>query len=122
WWRAAFGQSAWRGSLLVSDPSPSTWPPGWRTARGERTMARSKPSSAPPRLPDAGGHFGVYGGRYVSETLMPALLVLERAYARLKRDASFQRELHGWLKRYAGRPTPDRKSTRLNSSHEWISY
>jgi len=36
---------------------------------------------------------------------MPALLVLERAYARLKRDASFQRELHGWLKRYAGRPT-----------------
>ena len=68
-------------------------------------MARSKPSSALPKLPDAAGHFGVYGGRYVSETLMPALLVLERAYTRLKRDASFQRELHGWLKRYAGRPT-----------------
>ena len=69
-------------------------------------MARSKPSSALPKLPDAAGHFGVYGGRYVSETLMPALLVLERAYTRLKRDASFQRELHGWLRRYAGRPTP----------------
>jgi len=69
-------------------------------------MARSKPSSALPKLPDAAGHFGVYGGRYVSETLMPALLVLERAYARLKRDAGFQRELRGWLRRYAGRPTP----------------
>src|SRR2546422_807565 len=83
-------------------------------------MARSKPSSAPPKLPDAGGHFGVYGGRYVSETLMPALLVLARAYARLKRDASFQRELHGWLKRYAGRPTPlyfaDHLSRRLGGA------
>ena len=69
-------------------------------------MARSKPSSALPKLPDAAGHFGVYGGRYVSETLMPALLALERAYTRLKREASFQRELHGWLRRYAGRPTP----------------
>ena len=87
-------------------------------------MARSKPSSAPPKLPDAGGHFGVYGGRYVSETLMPALLVLERAYARLKRDASFQRELHGWLKRYAGRPTPlyfaDHLSRRLGGARIYL--
>jgi tryptophan synthase beta chain len=87
-------------------------------------MARSKPSSAPPKLPDAGGHFGVYGGRYVSETLMPALLVLERAYARLKRDASFQRELHGWLRRYAGRPTPlyfaDHLSRRLGGARIYL--
>src|SRR5437870_10604293 len=68
-------------------------------------MARSKPSSAPPRLPDAGGHFGVYGGRYVSETLMPALIELERAYRRLRVDRGFQRELRFWLEEYAGRPT-----------------
>jgi tryptophan synthase beta chain len=69
-------------------------------------MARSKRSSAAPRLPDASGHFGEYGGRYVSETLMPALLDLERAYAKLRRDAAFRRELAFWLREYANRPTP----------------
>jgi len=73
-------------------------------------MRRSATSSAarrkPEPLPDASGHFGVYGGRYVSETLMPALLELERAYARLRSAPAFRRELDGWLKRYAGRPTP----------------
>jgi len=68
-------------------------------------MPRSKRSSAAPRLPDAEGHFGVYGGRYVSETLMPALLELERAYRRLRTDRAFQEEFSGWLRRYAGRPT-----------------
>ena len=42
-------------------------------------MARSKSSSAAPKLPDDAGHFGEYGGRYVAETLMPALLEIERA-------------------------------------------
>ncbi len=72
-------------------------------------MAKSKRSSAMRRAPDASpdrdGHFGIYGGRYVSETLMPALVDLERAYHRLARDPAFQRELSGWLRRYAGRPT-----------------
>jgi tryptophan synthase beta chain len=68
-------------------------------------MPKSKHSSAAPKLPDAEGHFGVYGGRYVSETLMPALLELERAYGRLRTDRAFQQEFHGWLRRYAGRPT-----------------
>ena len=68
-------------------------------------MPRSKSSSAAPKLPDAAGHFGVYGGRYVSETLMPALIELERAYLRLRREPSFRRELAGWLREYAGRPT-----------------
>ena len=44
-------------------------------------------------LPDARGHFGPYGGRYVSETLMPALLELERAYHRLSKEARFRRDL-----------------------------
>jgi tryptophan synthase beta chain len=63
-------------------------------------------SSAAPKLPDARGHYGVYGGRYVAETLMPALLELDRAYGRLRRDPSFRRELAGWLRTYAGRPSP----------------
>jgi tryptophan synthase beta chain len=68
-------------------------------------MRRSRTSSAAPRLPDAQGHFGVYGGRYVAETLMPALLELERAWTKLRRDTRFRREFHGWLRDYAGRPT-----------------
>src|SRR5262249_6930502 len=69
-------------------------------------MRGSKSSSALPKLPDASGHFGAYGGRYVSETLMPALLELERAYARFRREPAFRRELARWLRDYAGRPTP----------------
>ena len=68
-------------------------------------MGRSRSSSAAPKLPDAQGHFGEFGGRYVAETLMPALLELERAYGRLRVDAAFRREVRGWLVDYAGRPT-----------------
>jgi tryptophan synthase beta chain len=52
------------------------------------------------------GRFGVYGGRYVPETLMAALEELEREYEKAKRDRSFQRRLDGLLRTYAGRPTP----------------
>ncbi len=52
------------------------------------------------------GRFGVYGGRYVPETLMAALLELEREYDVAKADAAFQTELAGLLKDFAGRPTP----------------
>ena len=52
------------------------------------------------------GRFGLYGGRYVPETLMAALEELEREYAKAKRDARFQAELRDLLRNYAGRPTP----------------
>src|ERR1700756_2092388 len=52
------------------------------------------------------GRFGVYGGRYVPETLMAALLELEHEYELAKADAAFQAELASLLKDYAGRPTP----------------
>ena len=52
------------------------------------------------------GRFGVYGGRYVPETLMAALVELEHEYDVAKADAAFQAELSGLLKDYAGRPTP----------------
>ncbi len=58
------------------------------------------------RLPDAQGHFGIFGGRYVAETLMSALLELEQAYARIKRDREFQGRLRDLSKEYIGRPTP----------------
>jgi tryptophan synthase beta chain len=68
-------------------------------------MARSRNSSAAPKLPDADGHFGPYGGRYVAETLMPAILELEKAWAKLSKDARFRREFQELLVGYAGRPT-----------------
>lgn len=59
-----------------------------------------------PRLPDARGHFGPYGGRYVAETLMPALMELEQVYRACRRDPTFHRELRAWRREYVGRPTP----------------
>src|SRR5262245_64288840 len=56
--------------------------------------------------PDDQGHFGLYGGRFVAETLMPIILELETAYAAAKNDPGFRREMHGHLKDYVGRPTP----------------
>ena len=52
------------------------------------------------------GHFGPFGGRYVPETLMPALLELEQAYGRCARDPGFVEELDYHLREYVGRPTP----------------
>ena len=56
--------------------------------------------------PDAGGHFGDFGGRYVSETLMPALTDLQRAYEEASLDETFQSEVDYYLSEYVGRPTP----------------
>src|SRR6185436_15922089 len=56
--------------------------------------------------PDAQGHFGIYGGRYVAETLMPLILDLEKAYDAAKKDPSFQKELDEFLEHYVGRPSP----------------
>ena len=58
------------------------------------------------RLPDKKGHFGVFGGRYVAETLMPALIEIEKAYHRAVRDRDFQSQFRSYLREYAGRETP----------------
>ncbi len=63
--------------------------------------------------PDAGGHFGIYGGRYVAETLMPALLELERAYRAAAADPAFQEQFHALLRDYVGRPSPLYLAVRL---------
>ncbi len=56
--------------------------------------------------PDAGGHFGPYGGRFVPEVLMAPVEELEKAYLEARADAAFQSELADLLHNYAGRPTP----------------
>lgn len=58
------------------------------------------------RMPDSHGHFGVFGGRYAAETLMEALVELERAYNQARRERRFKEELSSYLRDYAGRETP----------------
>src|SRR3979490_693286 len=56
--------------------------------------------------PDERGHFGIFGGRFVAETLMPLILDLEKAYAVAKADPAFSAEMNGYLRDYVGRPSP----------------
>ncbi|KAF0122382.1 MAG: tryptophan synthase beta chain [bacterium] len=75
-------------------------------------------------LPDKKGHFGIYGGRYVAETLMPALLELEESYYRYKDDREFQEELNYYLREYVGRETPlylaERLTQRLGGANIYL--
>src|SRR5271166_2381634 len=65
--------------------------------------------------PDERGHFGLYGGRFVAETLMPLILELEEAYKVAKADAAFHAELENLNAHYAGRPSPLYFAERLTS-------
>jgi len=56
--------------------------------------------------PDSNGHFGIFGGRYVPETLMPILLELEKEYNKYRFDKDFWEEVNYYLKEYVGRPNP----------------
>ena len=58
------------------------------------------------KKPDKNGYFGSFGGRFVPETLIPAIIEIEDAYNRFKKNPDFKRELNHYLKNYAGRPTP----------------
>ncbi len=79
---------------------------------------------AAKNLPDARGKFGEFGGRYVPETLMPALLELEEAYARWSVDPGFQQELASLNTGYTGRPTllyhAARLSDQLGGAEIWL--
>jgi tryptophan synthase beta chain len=76
-------------------------------------MALAKPNSFRTG-PDESGHFGMFGGRFVAETLMPLILELEKAYADAKADPSFRSEMDGHLKTYVGRPSPLYYAERLS--------
>ena len=70
-------------------------------------MTRAASYTLPlPVMPDADGHFGIYGGRYVAETLMPLIQEVERAYFECKADPKFWAEFDELLKHYVGRPSP----------------
>ena len=66
--------------------------------------------------PDARGHFGEYGGRYVAETLMPLILDLEREYRAAKNDPAFEEEFEYLLRQYVGRPNPLYYAARLTEN------
>ncbi len=74
------------------------------------------------KYPDNKGHFGEYGGRYISETLMPAILELEEFYKKIKNDKEFKDEFKGYLKNYAGRPTPLYFASRLSELYSSDIY
>jgi len=77
------------------------------------TSSDKKPNSF-KELPDSDGHFGIYGGRYVAETLMPLILSVEKAYDEAQADPAFQAELDDYLTHYVGRPSPLYHARRLS--------
>ena len=81
------------------------------------TPISSSPTNTETQYPDAFGRFGRYGGKYVPETLMPALSELEIAYAHYKNDPDFQQELQQLLKDYVGRPSPLYFAERLTAKY-----
>ena len=58
------------------------------------------------KLPNQKGYFGAFGGRYVSETLMPLILEVEKEYYKIKNDQNFKKELNHYMETYVGRPSP----------------
>ena len=80
-------------------------------------MSTSIQSSGPESYrsgPDDRGHFGIFGGRFVAETLMPLILAVEEAYNRYRNDAEFQAELQFYSRDYVGRPSPLYLAQRLS--------
>jgi tryptophan synthase beta chain len=77
---------------------------------------KRKRAKGPKVFPDRTGHFGIYGGKYIPETLFPAVEELERSYQKLKVDKSFQEEFRYYLEKYVGRPTPLYFARRLTES------
>ena len=77
-------------------------------------MKQAENGGGMPLDPDERGHFGVYGGRYIGETLMPILLALEAAYRGAMGDAAFRDEFAYLLRHYVGRPSPLYLAERLS--------
>lgn len=87
-------------------------------------MSTTAESNNPITMPDANGHFGIHGGRFVSETLMGALEELEELYDRLSKDPDFQAEFDKDLAHYVGRPSPlyhaERLSAHCGGAQIWL--
>ena len=93
-------------------------------AKSARSSNTPKPRLRPSAWPDAAGHFGPYGGRYVPETLMPALEELAAAYAKARADRRFRADVDARLTSYVGRPTPlyfaERLTKRLGGAQIYL--
>ncbi|HXK95879.1 MAG TPA: tryptophan synthase subunit beta, partial [bacterium] len=74
----------------------------------------TSPAAGVTTVPDSRGRFGTYGGRFVPETLMPALVELEEAFEEAIQDSRFQEDLRFAYREYAGRPTPLYYARRLS--------
>jgi tryptophan synthase beta chain len=81
------------------------------------TKTPLSPASTNTQYPDSQGRFGRFGGKYVPETLMPALAELETAYQQYRQDPQFQAELQNLLKDYVGRATPLYFAERLTTHY-----
>ena len=83
-------------------------------------VATNQPPESFRSGPDNRGHFGIFGGRFVAETLMPLILDVEKAYNKYKNDSDFLQELDDYAKDYIGRPSPlyfaERLSRRLGGA------
>src|SRR5581483_6561584 len=102
-WIARRSPSVGRGCLL-----PNRKRPGPQRPRSDGYFFEGRSGGTPMMIsqPDAGGHYGPYGGKYVPEVLMAPLEELEKAYSDARQDRCFQEELNDLLRNYAGRPTP----------------
>jgi tryptophan synthase beta chain len=80
-------------------------------------LSTNAPTASETQIPDSFGRFGPFGGKYVPETLMPALAELEAAFAQYRNDPDFQRELDGLLRDYVGRPSPLYFAERLTTHY-----
>ena len=74
------------------------------------------------KQPDGQGHFASFGGKFVPETLIPAILELESVYNEIKYDLDFQKELSTLLKNYSGRPTPLYHAERISDNLGYDVY
>lgn len=88
-----------------------------RTPTSPNQQQTNSSSEASPTYPDALGRFGQFGGKYVPETLMPALSELETAFQHYRADSSFQEELQGLMRDYVGRPSPLYFAERLTAHY-----
>lgn len=85
-----------------------------RVETATNNVAKQEEAQYDFTLPDKSGHFGKYGGKFIPETLMPALEQLEKEYLLAKNDTQFNADLHYYLKEYVGRPSPLYHAKRLS--------
>ena len=99
----------------MSTPTPSGKPDSPLGGNGDHDGTDSTAPESYRSGPDERGHFGIFGGRFVAETLMPLVLEVERAYRKYRDDADFKRDFDYYARDYIGRPSPMYFAERLSA-------